>query len=259
MGHFYDREGKDVYTVPKADGKGTRDTNIRDARKLTLVPSYSTVVSVLAKGSLDRWKQLQLLNTVEKYPHLIGNHPEWKEQLIGMSDEENSKYAKRGTEIHDALEQYYKTDILDEAEYIAPVIQFIEDTFKPITVMPELSFAHNSGYGGKIDLVVVNADGKHIVDFKTKSKDLPDKSLVYDDYAMQLAAYGNSLTDVISHVNILISVTNPGKFYTHVWSEEEISKGFKSFSHLLEYWKIKNNYDSSFTIPVSINENEIQE
>ncbi len=34
--HWYDRDGKAVFEVPKAKGGGTRPTTIADARKLNL-------------------------------------------------------------------------------------------------------------------------------------------------------------------------------------------------------------------------------
>jgi len=47
--HWYDRDGKAVFEVPKAKGDGMRATTIADARKLNLYPSVTTVLSVIAK------------------------------------------------------------------------------------------------------------------------------------------------------------------------------------------------------------------
>ncbi len=52
--HWYDRDGKAVFEVPKAKGGGTRPTTIADARKLNLYPSVTTVLSVLAKSRKAR-------------------------------------------------------------------------------------------------------------------------------------------------------------------------------------------------------------
>lgn len=251
MGHFYDLDGNPAYTVPNQSKGGRRDTTVRDARKLRLVPSYSTVVAVLAKAPLDRWKQLKLLEMVEQHPNLIGKGEDWKERLIGMNEDENSKYAKRGTEIHDSLESFYRSGRLDGSNdsYVAPIIDYIQQTFNPEICIPEMSFSHELGYGGKIDLVIGDQSNKYIIDFKTKSIDNPSSKQCYSDYAMQLSAYARAFEadSIRGHINILISTTNPGAFYVHNWDSEEIDKGFKAFKALLLYWQTAHDYDSRFT------------
>ncbi len=59
-GHWYTQEGKPAYTVVGSNGK-VRNTTLRDAKKLKLLPSVTTVMSVAAKPGLEAWKQQQLL------------------------------------------------------------------------------------------------------------------------------------------------------------------------------------------------------
>ncbi len=61
--HWYDRDGKAVFEVPKAKGDGMRATTIADARKLNLYPSVTTVLSVIAKPSLDESELSDIINT----------------------------------------------------------------------------------------------------------------------------------------------------------------------------------------------------
>ena len=59
--HWYYPDGTPLHEVPRADGKGTRPTSLRDARKLGLFPSVTNVLSILAKPGLEAWKQEQAI------------------------------------------------------------------------------------------------------------------------------------------------------------------------------------------------------
>lgn len=60
--HWYDQNGEPRYTVPYADPKkGFRNTTLRDAKKMGLVPSVTTILGVANKPALNRWKENQIL------------------------------------------------------------------------------------------------------------------------------------------------------------------------------------------------------
>ncbi len=65
--HYYSQQGEPVYTITGSNGK-ERNTTVRDARKLNLVPSYSTITSVMAKPGLEVWKENQLLEACIDWP-----------------------------------------------------------------------------------------------------------------------------------------------------------------------------------------------
>jgi hypothetical protein len=54
-GHWYDKEGNPAYTIIGANG-AERNTTLRDARKLNLVPSVTTILGIAAKPALENWK-----------------------------------------------------------------------------------------------------------------------------------------------------------------------------------------------------------
>lgn len=258
MSHWYDRTGKPVYTLIGANGK-ERDTTLRDAKKLKLLASVTTIPGQLDKSQLCIWQQKQLLETVRKHSYLIGKTDSWKEQLIGISNKENSKYATMGNAIHNCLEEYFKTSNLNPEyeDYVWPFIEYFnttirEDCTSNYILQPEQSIACKEGFGGKIDLIFkqnVNSD-LYIIDYKTKAVDDLTNYKLYDDYIMQLAAYRQyyvgSQTPKIHCLNVLISTTNIGHFHVHEWSEKELDRGWEMFYNLLKFWQIKNNYDSSF-------------
>ena len=61
-GHWYTQEGEPMYTIIGVNGK-ERNTNLRDARLLGLVPSVTTIMDLIAKPSLENWKINQALNS----------------------------------------------------------------------------------------------------------------------------------------------------------------------------------------------------
>ena len=65
-GHWYTQEGDPMYTVPKKKGGGLRATTLRDARKLNLVPSVTTVMKELAAPQLEMWKIKQAVTFSKK-------------------------------------------------------------------------------------------------------------------------------------------------------------------------------------------------
>jgi len=55
--HWYTKDGEPAYTIERADGKGFRNTTLRDAKKLGLLPSVTTILGVAAKPGLQNWLQ----------------------------------------------------------------------------------------------------------------------------------------------------------------------------------------------------------
>jgi len=56
-----------MYTVEAAKG-GQRATTLRDARKLSLVPSVTTILNIVAKPALLAWMQQQVLYSALTLP-----------------------------------------------------------------------------------------------------------------------------------------------------------------------------------------------
>ena len=59
--HWYTRQGSPMYTVPSKKDGTPRNTTLRDARELNLVPSVTTILNVAAKPALTAWLQEQAI------------------------------------------------------------------------------------------------------------------------------------------------------------------------------------------------------
>ena len=54
-GHWYDRSGNPAYTYINKKGE-EKPTTLREARKLNLVPSVTTIISCASAPQLVNWK-----------------------------------------------------------------------------------------------------------------------------------------------------------------------------------------------------------
>jgi len=240
--HWYRRDGTPQYTVTAKNGN-ERSTTLADARKMNLVPSVTTILNVAAKPGLERWKQEQMLLAALTLPRA----PDEDEQsfiarVVADSKEQGKRAAERGTRIHEAIESYYtgKQD-WEMLSHQIGVAQEIEKVYRVNKFEPEKSFAHVSGFGGKVDLH--NKEANLVLDIKSKEFTDPAKVDVYDEHLMQLAAYrvGLDLPTAVC-ANVFVSATLPGLVVIKEWSQEDLDRGWKMFESLLRFWQIKNQH-----------------
>ncbi len=271
MSHFYSTEGKPFYQIPTLDGKKLRDCNIRDARKLKLVPGVTDVLKVAAKPALEEWIINQILEAVLRSDWIPNDQmseydskvKQWKGIVRQEAARIGKEAAEKGNVIHDNLENAFlglSGGVNVSLDAITkPVIEFITDKFGEGFVA-EASFASPLGFGGKIDLH--HPEKKIIIDFKTKPDKAFEKDLGYDDHVTQLAAYAQGLgftkqllrlDDNLQYsikdgeyYNLFISHETPGKFELVEWSLEEMNRGLDMFLCLLKYWQLSKKFDSSF-------------
>jgi hypothetical protein len=248
--HWYRLEdGGPQYTVEAKDGSD-RPTTLSDARKMNLVPSVTTILKMWPKPGLEVWKNEQLLLaalTLPKRPD--ESEKDYIARIVYDSKETGKKAAERGTHIHESIEKWYRGDKkVDHPEMAAA---FEEAVFKHFGCDPhepfdaERSFA-NSFFGGKVDLCCSSshsAPNGIVIDTKTKEFDEDDKVVAYDEMCMQLAAYRNGLGLTKARcANVFVSRNKPSLVRVFEWSEEELEKGWKMFSLLVQLWRIKNNF-----------------
>ena len=106
--HWYTRDGAPMYTVEAAKG-GQRNTTLRDARKLNLVPSVTTILNVAAKPGLTQWLQKQVLLAALTLPRMSGEPEEdFIARIIDDSKEQGRAAADAGTEIHASIQGFYE-------------------------------------------------------------------------------------------------------------------------------------------------------
>jgi hypothetical protein len=235
-GHWYTKDGAPAYTV---EGKtGVRNTTLRDARKLGLLPSVTTINGMLSKAGLDTWKQQQVLLAALTLPRMEGeSEQEWLARVMQDSKATGREAAERGTAIHAVIEAYFDQVYMPEKPaYLDGIDVALKDAFGEQLWLPEKSFGHPLGFGGKCDLMAKNG---FVVDFKTKDTNL-DKVDVYFEHEMQLAAYREGLGVPAARCAIVFvnGTTNQVKLIEI--EEQQLQNGWECFQHLLRVYQIKN-------------------
>jgi hypothetical protein len=241
--HYYRMDGSPCYTVIGANGK-ERPVTIREARSMSLVPSVTQVLKVIANPGLDVWKRQQLLLAAATLPKLEGETlEEWMARVETDSKEHGKQAAELGTSIHASLEQAYDGAIInkDHAIAVSSTMCAISDRFGKWTKWSaEKSFADEHWlYGGKIDLSSTDI----VIDFKTSAFDSTKKEreFGYLEHQIQIAAYAAAI-GCTRGVNVYVSTTVPGLVHIKEWTESEMADGFEMFRAALKFWQIKNKY-----------------
>ena len=249
--HWYRAEdGAPQYTVKAKDGSD-RSTTLRDARKLDLVPSVTTVMKVAAKPGLDVWKNEQLLLAALTLPRIDGeDEKSFIARVVADSKATGKAAAERGTRVHESIERWYRDD--KDVEHVDICKGVEEAIFNHFKTHPfqrwetELSFSNKLGFGGKTDLFSypdANTPTGIMLDAKTKEFGPDDDVPAYDEHLMQLAAYrvGVGMPNARC-ANVFASVSYPGLVKIKEWNEEELQRGWKMFQALLSFWQLKNKF-----------------
>jgi hypothetical protein len=244
--HWYTRKGEPAYTVKSKDGTG-RPATLRDARKLGLVPSVTTIIKCASAPALERWKRDQMLQAALTLPRLDGEaEAAWISRVWTDSGETSRKAAERGTAIHAAIQGAYEGhDPIDSSEYVEHVegARSAVNKWMAQRWTSERAFAHPLGFGGKLDL----SSSIAVIDFKSKEFDEKADLKTWDEQHMQLAAYREGLGMPTARAAIVyVSVTTPGLSRLIEIPEEELKRGWECFRSLLAFWKAKNKFSSDF-------------
>lgn len=245
-GHWYDAvTGKPAYEIVGSNGK-VRNTTLRDARKLNLVPSVTTILGQIAKPGLQTWLNQQILLSALTLLR-NENEPEaaWLERVLLDSKEAGKKAAERGNLIHAVIQTFYenKVYVSEYPKYVYEVEQTLNNQFGLHKWVPEQSFAHELRYGGKCDLYappnpLTDFPGA-VIDIKTKETDL-EGIKPYAEHLYQLAAYrkGFGMPDAICGNLFVNANTHQVRLIIH--DPKDIADGWLVFCHLLRVYQIKN-------------------
>lgn len=250
--HWYTQSGEACYEVKRADGTGMRPTTLADARKLSLLPSVTTILKVLAKPGLEAWKTeqvaLSLLTTPRPPEEPLDAFVQRVLHDERQQDEERDTAASRGVLIHGACEDHFNGRFVDPDtfEWVEPAVMALAEygKFEASEVI-----LVGDGYAGRTDLITridatIGERLEWIFDFK-HTKKLPKEP--YPEHVMQLAAYAKArhrqgifLAHQIHTANVYISSTEKGKFVIH--EHEPWLDAWAAFECLLSYWKWVNSY-----------------
>lgn len=242
--HWYAKDGTPTYTVTAKNGE-PRATTLRDAKKMGLLPSVTTIMKAAASPGLEAWKMNQMMLAALTLPRHESESEESFIKRIQSDSREHAKMAaERGTAVHAAIERFYEGTIqADAMPYLEAVYKSVNNTFGDLNWAVEKSFATESGFAGKVDLHSRDVGGV-VIDFKTKefTSESLEKVAGFDENVMQLAAYRQGLNLPKARcANIFVSVTEPGLVVVKEWTEEELARGWAMFDALKTFYYAKTN------------------
>lgn len=246
-GHWYEPDGTPRYTVIGKNGR-ERGTTIRDARELGLLPSVTTICSIIAKPGLVNWMVDQAVLAA-----LTGTRREGEDdgafipRMKREAREESDRAAQMGTLIHGQIEKHYRGEAIDAPYelFVRGVVEKVDRYFPGFDWYTERSFAHD-GYAGKVDLHGRKGEMCAVIDFKGKEGPL-DEVETYPEHWMQLAAYAAGLfpgvpLENIYAANCFFSRTHPGNTLLVVHSKDCLMKGLEMFRAAKALWCAMKGY-----------------
>lgn len=243
--HWYGKDGSPTYTVTAKNGE-QRPTTLRDAKKMGLLPSVTTIMKAAASPGLEAWKMNQMMLAALTLPRADGESEVSFIKRIQADSREHAKMAaERGTAVHAAIERFYEGTIeVESLPYVEAVYKAVNERFGDLNWSSEKSFAHTSspfGFAGKIDLHSMDGDGV-VIDFKTKefTSETLEKVAGFDENVMQLSAYRTGLVKPNARcANVFVSVTEPGLVVVKEWTQEELWRGWSMFDALKTFYFAK--------------------
>jgi hypothetical protein len=170
------------------------------------------------------------------------NEPEdqWISRIIDDSKAQGRAAADAGTDIHASIQAFYEGRVNNRhPEHVTACANKIREHFGHQAWVSERSFAHEIGYGGKVDLHAENI----VADIKTKEFTDPKEVSGYDDHLMQIAAYRIGLGMPSARcANIFVSRNVPGLVTIIEWEQSDLDRGWEMFYALLTFWQAKNQH-----------------
>ena len=253
-GHWYTLGGKAAHTQPKAKGDGERSTTLRDARKLNLFPSVTTILAIFAKLGLELWKMRMIAKVAFDLPKIDGEtSDEFAVRCMVKQQAPVEDAADFGSKVHDAIEKYFEGEpIPDELyEYVKPAFDWKQDQGLRFIEREKILVNAEHGFAGMVDIVCVGPKGeKGVIDWKTRRTTKDRKVTSYDFQIHQIAAYAATHwgaeaveKEEVQGANCYISSTEPGRFEVCGYSPPEIAAAWETFKDACSIWRSLKNYD----------------
>jgi hypothetical protein len=249
-GHWYQTDGTPLHRLPTADGRGERATTLADARRLGLYPSVTSILNVLAKPGLEKWKLDQVAQATLRLPKGEEESTDyWCSRVRNAAFEQVEQAADLGTMIHGALEAAMAGEPYDPElqPYIKPVLEWKATTGIEV-IDREIRLVNKAeGFAGTADVLFRYGQfGMGILDYKTRKTKRGEKVTAYDNQAMQLAAYAatywgpENITRVVA-ANVFISTTEPGRI--EVVKHANLFRDWQAFKLVAALWRYQKDYD----------------
>ena len=199
---------------------GFRPTTLRDAKRLRLFPSVTSILGIFAKPQLDKWKMRQVALASMCLDRTEGESDDYfADRIIEEAFAQVEQAADLGSRIREVLEKHFEgVPVPDDLTvYTRPVFDWKEAKQLEF-VERELCLVNKAhGFAGTMDVACrYSREGMGAIDFKTRKTKPGVEVMPYDGQAMQIAAYGATYWGEgnlprLFGANVYISTTEPGR------------------------------------------------
>ena len=243
--HWYTMQAEACHW--QEDGK---PTTLRHARKQNLVPSVSSVLGVIEKPQLTKWKADEMVRHCLQNPHVEGEpERDYINRIHGAAKSSKSEILEFGTRVHHGIEMY-NLGTYDEQEdpdifpYVETYIRWAQKNVKKVISAEKTVVNKKLGYGGTIDLVAElrNQRGVTIIDYKTQRWAADKKPSFHESWAWQLAAYRKTMRPNPHCLSVVISAIAPRPSIVRWWSKSELQTAWRCFNGARTVWQESKNY-----------------
>jgi hypothetical protein len=251
--HWYARDGRAMHMVRTAEGL-ERSTNLRDARKLGLLPSVTNVLGVIAKPELTAWKMEQVITAALTLP-MGANEPldAFAVRVAADAQARGSDAASFGTRFHEgaaalaggSMEVDLKAPV---GAWLAHYRDWLAENVERVFWAEKTLVCGEHGYAGTADLFIVHRRyGVTLVDIKTQAVRPGAKPRKYDTWSYQLAAYRRALSEkaepYIRCLNLVVNSLEPQPPVEVLWEEQEMAGATLVFGSACLIWRHEKGYD----------------
>lgn len=257
--HWYTRLGEPCHKVPKKDGSGLRDVNLRWDRHLSLLPSVTNVMSVKAKPAITDYMITQALMAAVTLPRTEGETADaFMERVIVDMDQHRKKASEFGSAIHNYSEVYPGDKSLDPdlEPYASDHKRWLDENVSEFLWTEKTLVNEKIGYAGTADRYVRLKDGRSaLLDLKTqqiKERATKTKGPVkndpafYPEFEYQLVAYGRCLDEEPdAYISVVIDSLAPGPCHVYEWPLGGRRNAWRAFLACHFLWSLDRNYWSS--------------
>ena len=250
--HWYKADGSPCHRLPRAGGDGLRPTTLRDAKRLRLFPSVTSILGIFAKPQLDKWKMRQVALASMCLDRTEGESDDYfADRIIEEAFAQVEQAADLGSRIHEALEKHFEgVPVPDDLTvYTRPVFDWKEAKQLEF-VERELCLVNKAhGFAGTMDVACrYGREGMGAIDFKTRKTKPGVEVMPYDGQAMQIAAYGATDSGEgnlprLFGANVYISTTEPGRIAVCAYTPQQLMAEWEVFKMACAMWRHTKGYD----------------